>query len=153
MTTTATRWVVAVAHACGGDIATFLTTATRTEIGKLERTLQGLADLGYVAAYAVEAVGSTESLAHLFEALSNRVGRIVLEAVMGALPSGGTVPHAYLVPVWPFDHHLNGHPASTARLLGLDLEVLATPSPDEEQGVSLPGRHRLWIVHARPILF
>jgi hypothetical protein len=55
------------------------------------------------------------------------------------------------MPVWAFDHERDGRPASTARFCGLDLELTASPSSDEETGVPLPGRTGLWVVEARPV--
>lgn len=152
MSSITNRYLIAVALSAGADIALYEAHLTSTEASRLEGLLRGLAQLGHVACFAVVRPHSTMNEAAILDALRRRWD-FVVDAVLAA----GSALHdplaAYLMPVWPFDHERDGLPASTARFLHLDLEVIATPSGDEECGVSLLGRTGSWILHAHTILF
>ena len=146
------RYMIAVALSSGANIALYEAELTEREVDRLEGLLSGLAQLGHVAAFAVDRAYAPLGGAAVVDALRQR-----WDFAVDAVLAGGQTPRAplaaYLMPVWPFDHERGGWPASTARFLHLDLEVIATPSADEELGVCLPRRSGHWLVHARPIMF
>lgn len=128
-----------------------LTDATAAERDQLVRLLEHLRSLGRVACYSIKPAPPVITSAGVIEALCARVGRRVVEALDAVAEATIEPEPAYVLPVFPFDHEIDGMPASTARFGCLDLEVIATPSSDEETGVELRGRDGLWLVLARPL--
>lgn len=153
MPTLTSRHLVAVAFARGGDVVAHEAGLCAADAERLKHLVAGLAALGHVASYSISSAGTTASGADLVDVLRRRLGSLAVDAVLAAGPALPEPSPGFLAPVWPFDHELGGMPASTARFCGLDLELIATPSPDEELGARLPGREGRWLVHARPLLF
>lgn len=153
MTKQLDRYLVSVAHSLGGDIAAFTADLSVGQVDRLNSLLVGLCTLGHVAAFSIVMADTTRVVADVVQGFRDRFGSIVIDALLTAEPAQAVANHAFLLPVWPFDHELNGLPASTARFLSLDLELIANPSSDEEEGTPLPGRPGLWMIYARPILF
>ena len=135
--------LITAAFSYGGEIASWRAFLTGEQLELLERVLANLRDLGQVAAFAVEPdryISSSE----VIDELRSRCGPLAVEACLSAPVQREKVRPAFLMPVWAFDHELDGAPASTVQFLGLDLELIATPSPDEEIGAHLPGRAGRW---------
>lgn len=128
----------------------WLANLTALQVEHVERVLESLRQLGHVATFAA---GPLRGLGWVdpIERLRSRCGSLVVDACLKASAGRDPAPPAYLMPVWPFDHEIDGSPASTAQFIGLDLTVTTSPSPDEEVGVTLPGRAGLWLIHARPM--
>ena len=145
-------YLVAVALRCGANILLYEVDLTEAEVKRLEGLLGGFAKLGHVASFTIDQPRSRLNEATVLDAFRARWD-FVVDAVLAEGQSHRNPIPAYLMPVWPFDHEREGRPASTARFLDLDLEVIATPTADEERGVLLPGRTGQWVVHARPLLF
>jgi hypothetical protein len=142
---------VAVAFSSGADVATWRVSMTREHVEQLRRTLASLVELGHVAAFRI---GSERPIGRceLLRQLGERCGRAIVAAAESSGPEHDKrAEPAFLMPVYAFDHELAGSPAATAHLLGLDLELIATPSPDEEVGAYLPGRPGRWLIWARPM--
>lgn len=152
MSSLTNRYLVAVALSCGANILLYEVDLNDAETMRLEGLLRGLAEIGHVASFAIDRPRSRMNEATVLDAFRARWDSVV-DAVLGAGQAHHNPLPAYLLPVWSFDHEWEGCPASTARFLHLDLEVIATPTADEELGVCLPGRAGHWVVHARPILF
>jgi hypothetical protein len=55
-----------------------------------------------------------------------------------------------LIPVWGFEDDDAGYPTATARVLGLDVELSALPSGDDEVGFTIPGRESLFLPLIQP---
>ncbi|MES3098937.1 hypothetical protein [Sphingomonas faeni] len=141
--------IVAVAFAHTAEVLAWSAAFTEEERELLDRTLRNLLDRGHVAGFSVKAgVGVGGSV---ISGLRSRIGSSTVDMCSAAPASCGHVSPAFLMPVWPFDHMLRGAWTATAQLLGLDLELIATPSPDEELGAHLPGRDGLWLIHAGPM--
>ncbi len=128
----------------------WLANLTALQVEQVERMLESLRQLGHVATYAA---GPLRELGWVdpIERLRFRCGSLAVDACLNASADRDQAPPGYLMPVWPFDHEIDGSPASTAQFIGLDLTVTASPSFDEEIGVALPGRAGLWLIHARPM--
>lgn len=152
MSSLTNRYLVAVALSFGANILLYEVDHNEAEVKRLEGLLRGLAALGHVASFAIDRPRSPMNGAIVVDALRARWD-FVVDAVLAAGQAHHDPLPAYLMPVWPFDHEREGQPASTARFLHLDLEVIATPTADEELGICLPGRTGRWLVHARPLLF
>lgn len=150
MTGVRSEQTVALAFASGADLMVWRVSLGGGQCGKLERILQALHDLSHLAAYRIGCVEPADWTA-LIEALRQRVGDLVLDVLRDDDPYCAGPAPAFLMPVWPFDHEVQGRPASTGRLLGLDLQLLATPTLDQEVGAYLPGRDGLWLIHAQPL--
>lgn len=146
------RYLIAVAVSFGANIVLHEAELTQADAEQLEGLLKGLAALGHVASFAVERPRSVLDEAALLAALRKRWS-FVVDAILTAKQARHDPPPAYLIPVWPFDHEREGQPASTARFLHFDLEVIAIQTADEERGVRLPGRSGHWLIRARPLLF
>jgi hypothetical protein len=141
---------IAVAFTRSAKVVTWRAPLSNEQVQLLERCLANLLDLGHVAAFDIGAdhqAGWTE----LIKELRSRCGELAVEACLSATVCREQVRPAFLMPVWAFDHEIDGAPASTAQFLGLDLEMIATPSPYEELGVHLPGHAGRWQIHARPM--
>lgn len=146
------RYLIAAAVSYGANLVLYEAELTPAQSSRLRHLLQGLADLGHLAAFAMQERGPVMDETALHASLRGRWD-FVVDAVLAPEQARHDPPPAYLIPVWPFDHEREGKPASTARFLHLNLEVIATRTHDEEQGVLLPGRVGHWLVQARPILF
>ncbi len=145
-----TAVTVTVAFAHTGEVCAWQTFLTKERGEAIDRTLYNLLDVGHVAAFSIEPTLKIIRWSELMAHLRSRCGVETFQACVAAPPCRSEAP-AFLMQVWPFDHEIAGAPASTGRLLGLDLELIATPSPDEERGVYLPTRDGLWLIHARPL--
>jgi hypothetical protein len=145
------RYHVAVAASYGADILTYQADLTRSDAERLEGLLRGLADLGHVVSYTMAPATAAIMGAAAFDALRRRWG-FVVDAVLPSQQAEQNLRPAYLMPVWPFDHERGGRPAAVARFLHLNLQLTASLTSDEEQGVMLPGRSGFWVVKAKPLL-
>lgn len=143
--------LIAVAFANRADLLCWRLRSQGDEGEEIDQALSTLQALGHVAAYSVGEVETVDRQGFM-AALRDRLGPIVDDAVACRPPPLGDPPPAFLMPVWPFDHEVDGQPSSTGRLLGLDLQLTATPTSDEEVGAHLPGRDGLWLIHAQPLV-
>ncbi len=143
--------IVSMAFAHTADVQAWLLAATREERELVERTLRNLFDLGHLAGFSVRPADSGIRPLALIDGLRTRFGGLTVDACLAASsPPIGLSP-SFLMPVWAFDYVVDHAPAATGRLLGSDLELIATPSHDEERGAHLPGRAGRWMIHARPM--
>ncbi len=143
--------LIAVAFAHTATVQAWRLNMSREEGERIEHTLCNLLGLGHVAGFSIRRI-SGDTMEDFVHQLRLRVGSVVLDACHEALEASIGPPPAFLMPVWGFDHAIGGLPAATGRLLGLDLRLIATPSPDEELGAHLPGgREGLWLIHAGPM--
>ena len=123
---------------------------TTTEAGEIGGVLAWLARQGHVACFTIQPPAPAgEGREGVLAALRRALGDLTVDADLAAEPPPPEPEPAFLVPVWAFDHEVGGQPATTANFLGLDLELVASPSPDEEVGFALPVRLGLWLVRAR----
>lgn len=141
---------VTVAFATGARVVGRDVVARGADLAGLERLLSNLAELGHVAAFEIAASQPAEPFAAFVDRLQAKLGVAVVNVALATPAPRGPAP-AYLVPVWPFDHERDGNPASSGRMLGLDLAFGAVPSSDEERGVVLTGRPGRWLIHAQPL--
>lgn len=145
-----TEVVVSVALSRSAEILTFLMHVRREEREEIDQILHNLADLGHVATFNItDSVLRTRS--ELQQALRSRFGDVVVTACSKPGAWRAEVRPAFLMPVWAFDHVLDGQLASTGRFLGLDLELVALSTSSEEAGVTLPGQEGRWLIYARPL--
>lgn len=141
---------VAIALAHSGELISFRVSASRAQQARLQQALSHLLNLGHVAAFSIRP--AEDAAWHtLLEQLCARCGSFVVGACIDPPAPPIAITPSFLMPVWAFDHEVGGLPASTGQLLGLDLELIATPSGDEEHGAHLPGRNGRWLIHARPL--
>ncbi len=145
------RLMIVVAAAHTATIHAWQLQATREEREAIEGVLSNLIWLGHLAAFRVHPGGDAATPQTLIEELRLLFGASTVDACFATPPNRIAPSPAFLMPVWAFDHAADGAPASTGRLLGADLELIATPSHDEEQGAHLPGRIGRWLIHARPM--
>jgi hypothetical protein len=142
--------VVAVALAHTAEVQAWQLTVSREEREGIEGTLRNLLDAGHVAAFSVRPVGGA-TVEEFVDHLRSRIGSVVVDACRDATEGPVDRAPAFLMPVWGFDQAIGGLPVATGRLLGLDLDLIATPSPDQEQGAHLPGHDGRWLIHAGPM--
>ena len=141
--------VVAVCYTRGAEVTVWPVQLDDRQRGLLAGVLSSLLELGHLAMFRI-VKDQTCDWERLIVDLGSRVGGYTIEACLASPAFSSTAP-AFVIPVWPFDHEVEGAPASTGQFLGLDLEVIATASPDQEVGARLPGRDGLWLIHARPM--
>ena len=141
--------LVAVCFSDGADVAVWRVEMDDEQRRRLTAVLTTLITIGHVAAFAIDEERHCSWL-QLVDGIAGRVGEFVIDACTASSPPEMPMP-AFVMPIWPFDHEIGEAPAATAQFLGLDLEVTAIPSSDEELGVSLPGRGGRWLIHARPM--
>lgn len=142
--------LIAVAFAHTAEVHAWRLNMSREEGERIERTLCDLLDLGHVAGFSIRHI-SDDTMADVIQQLRMRIGDVALHACHEDLEEPIRPTPAFLMPVWGFDHVIGDLPAATGRLLGLELELIATPSPDEELGAYLPGRPGRWLIHAHPL--
>ncbi len=142
--------IVAVAFAHTAEVKAWPVLVIREERELIGRTLDNLLELGHIAAFSIEPMVQLQYV-ELIERLRSCCGLAVVDACIAAPRYESATAPAFLMPVWAFDHQADGREATTARLLGLDLELVAAPSLDEELGAHLPGRNGRWLIHARPL--
>lgn len=147
MIATTSSCVVTVAFAQIGKVAGWRATMTRDEVERLTQTLGHMAELGALASFAIEDDASL-LFTDVVDQLRRHCGPLMVEACLNAPSLPRWTRPALLMPVWAFDHEIDGRPASTGQLLGVDLELVAIPSPDEESGAILPGRDGRWLIEA-----
>jgi hypothetical protein len=141
--------LVAVCYSRGADVTIWRVQLDDRQRGQLAGVLSSLLELGHLAMFRI-VKDQTYGWDRLIVDLGSRVGAHTVEACL-ASPAFGSPAPAFVIPVWPFDHEIDGAPASTGQFLGLDLQVIATPSPDQELGAHLPGHNGLWLIQARPM--
>ncbi|PHY22392.1 hypothetical protein [Caulobacter sp. BP25] len=145
------KYLVAFATSLGAEVSCSIVDLAPREVDELGDLFAWLRHQGSIVAFSIRpATGSIGSVG-LHTLLRELFGDILIDVCLAADPIEAEVPPAYLAPFWPFDHQREGKLASTANFLGLNLEVLATPSDVEEEGCLLPGRPGLWMISARPI--
>jgi hypothetical protein len=142
--------IVAVAFAHTAEVRAWRVVVSREDGERIERTLRHFVALGHVACFSVRSSGD-DSFEGFVGELRSRVGDLTVDVCLAAGESSAAPQPSFLMPVWAFDHLVEGAPAATTRLLGLDLELVATPNLDEEIGAYLPGRAGSWLIHARPL--
>jgi len=140
--------LIATAHA---ELLAWTASLDKTEWERTDAVLAGLAQLGHVVRFSIGPTSGSIGHAELLSKLKRQFGDFVVDALCRAPPPRGDPAPAYLMPVWGFDHEVDSLPASTARFLGMDLEVCAKPTEDEELGVTLPNTAGSWLIGARPI--
>jgi hypothetical protein len=145
------RHLMALAFASGADIDIIDLDLTPVEFRQLHDLCGWLLHQRVLAAFTLIPAPSPVSAAGAMGAIRQRVGELVTNACLGAGPRPAEPAPAFLMQVWDFDHQVGGVPASTANFLGLDLEVLAPPSNDEEAGVVIPGLPGLRLLRVGPI--
>ena len=144
------HYLVAVTFASPAKTRCWLVTLSELHRAELERALGWFAKLGHSATYSVAIAEKVSGWGELRLLLREEAGSIVWDAVEGCpLTQPEELPFM-LVPVWPFDDERDGFPVSSARFQGVDIEVSAVPSFDEEQGFSIPGRPGLWLPFIMP---
>ena len=144
-------YVVAFASALGAEVTCRIVNLATREVDELLDLFAWLRHQGSVVAYSVQPASGSIGAGRLHALLRELFGDLLIDVCLRADPIEEEVVPAFLIPVWPFDHELEGMPASTASFLGLNLELRATPSEIEAEGCFLPGRPGLWMVSARPI--
>lgn len=142
--------IVAVAFAHTAEVQTWRLVVSREDGKHIEQILRHLLALGHVAGFSVRS-GEDDLFEAFVGGLRSQVGDLAVDVCLAAGESSAGPQPSFLMPVWAFDHVVEGAPAATARLLGLDLELVATPNLDEELGAYLPGRFGRWLIHARPL--
>lgn len=142
---------VAIAFAHTAEVRAWRLTLTREQRELIDATLRSLFDLGHVAAFSVCPDGGTIDAPALVNEFRLRFGSSTVDACVVKSGSPISPLPSFLMPIWAFDHVVDGAPTATGRLLGSEMELIATPCPDEEQGAHLPGRAGCWLVHARPL--
>lgn len=145
------RHLVALAFARGADIVVSEADFSQEDVEELDGLCRWLIRQGHLAAFGIVPAPVATDPSGPMGAIAGRVGALTVDANLAAGPPPAEPLPAFLAPVWEFDHQLDGQPASTAQFLGLDLEVVAPPSPDEEVGASVPGLPSLRLVYARPL--
>ncbi len=148
MTASSTPYLITVAFAGGGDVTAWRVAMVMDQVDQLTRTLGHMAELGTIASFAM-VPDDPSSPVVVLDQLRQRCGSMLVDACLDASVPTRWVQPAFLMPVWAFNHEIDGRPASTGQLLGLDLELIATPSPDEERGMILQGRDGRWLIEAR----
>lgn len=142
---------ISVAFAHRGEVQSIRVQLTSGQRTRLHRALTHLLDIGHVAAFGIQHAASG-GWSDLIQLLRARCGSFVVGACLDPPAPPHALAPSFLMPVWAFDHEIEGRPAATGQLLGLDLELVATPSDDEEHGAHLPGRNGRWLIYARPLL-
>lgn len=143
-------YLVTASFAGSGDVTAWHVTMAMDQVERLTRTLGHMAQLGAIASFAI-VPDAPSSPADVLDQLRRRCGALLVDACLNSVVPSRWLQPAFLMPVWPFDHEIDGRPASTGQLLGLDLELIATPCPDEERGAILPGRDGRWLIEAHPM--
>ncbi|MCA0358285.1 MAG: hypothetical protein LCH78_15800 [Proteobacteria bacterium] len=144
-------YVVAFASALGAEVTCRTVDLAPREVDELLDLFAWLRHQGSIVAFSIQPANGRMCAARMHTLLRQLFDGLLIDVCLKADPIEDEVAPAFLVPVWPFDHELEGMPASTAKFLGLELELRATPSDVVEEGCLLPGRPGLWMVSARPI--
>jgi hypothetical protein len=142
--------IIAFSFAHTAQVRAWPMSVSREERELIGRTLSNLLELGHIAAFSIEPIDELLSI-ELIDRLRSHCGKAVVNACIAAPRHESATAPVFLMPVWAFDHQADGRVATTARLLGLDLELFADPSLDEDLGAHLPGRNGRWLIHARPL--
>ena len=150
MTAVRAESIIAIAFAHSAEVQAWRLTITRKEREHIDCTLLNLRNLGHVASFSIRDIGCG-TVQDFAAELRSRIGSLPVEACCNAGKAAVGPAPAFLMPVWRFDHAVRGLPASTGCLLGLDLELIATPSVDDEFGAHLPGHNGRWLIRARPM--
>ncbi len=151
MTVPRTHVVVSAAFAHTADVQAWQVAVTREERERIERTMRNLFELGHLAAFSVQPRESGIHPQALIAEFRTRFGAVAVDSCLAESAFPISPSPSFLMPIWAFDHVVDGAPAATGRLLGSEMELIATPCPDEEQGAHLPGRSGRWLIHARPL--
>ncbi len=150
MTAVRAESVIAIAFAHSAEVQAWRLTITRKEREHINCTLLNLRNLGHVASFSIQDIGGG-TVQDFAAELRSLIGSLPVDVSCDARKVTVSPAPAFLMPVWRFDHAVRGLPASTGCLLGLDLELIATPSFDEEFGAHLPGHSGRWLIRARPM--
>lgn len=144
------RHLVALAFARGADILVLDADLAAEDVQQLDGLARWLVRQGHLATFAVTPAPSGVDLAGTLGTIRGRLGDLIVDADLAAGPPSDEPTPAFLAAIWDFDHQVGGVPTSTGQFLGLDLEVIAPLSLDEEQGAAIPGLLGLRHVYARP---
>jgi hypothetical protein len=147
MSAPSTSYLVTAAFAGSGEVTAWRVTMAMEQVERLTQTLGHMADLGTIASFGI-VPDAPLSHVDVLDQLRRRCGGLLVDACLDSVVPSRWLQPAFLMPIWPFDHEIDGRPASTGQLLGLDLELNATPSPGEERGAILPGRIGRWLIDA-----
>lgn len=145
------KYLVTFAASLGAEVTCKVVDLVAKEADELRDLFAWLRHLGCVAAFSIRPAEGSIGSPVLHFLLREAFGDLLIDAGMGPGPIRERPEPAFLIPVWPFDHELDGMPASVGNFLGLDLEILAMPAESEEDGCFLPGLPGTWMVSARPI--
>lgn len=147
MNAPSTPYLVTAAFARNGEVMAWRVMMAMDQVERLRRTLGHMAQLGALASFAI-VPNAPSSPADVLDQLRDRCGSLLVDACRDAMVPPRWSQPAFLMAVWAFDHEIDGRPASTGQLLGVDLELVAIPSPDEDSGAILPGRDGRWLIEA-----
>ncbi|MBP2512667.1 hypothetical protein [Sphingomonas sp. PvP018] len=150
MTAVRAESIIAIAFAHSAEVQAWRLAITRRERKHINCTLLNLRNLGHVASFSIQDIGGGTVQDFAVE-LRSLIGSLPFDGSRDTRNVAASPAPAFLMPVWRFDHVVRGLPASTACLLGLDLELIASPSFDEELGAHLPGHNGRWLIHAHPM--
>lgn len=147
----AERRVVAVALSRGASILVREADLTPAEQAEITDLLVHLVRQGVVACFTLgPPAEGNRGRQNVLDALRPHVGHDVMESTLAAGPPPGESPPAFLCSVWPFTPGAHGLVA-TGLFLGLDLDLYAYPSDDEETGFRLPLFDQSFLLHAAPV--
>lgn len=144
------RHLVALAFARGADILVLDADLNAEDVQQLDGLARWMIRQGHIATFTVTPAPPCVDRDGTMGAIRRRLGDLIVDANLAAGPPSPEPLPAFLAAVWDFDHQLDGVPASTAQFLGLDLEVTAPASPDEEHGAAITGLPGLRHIYARP---
>ncbi len=147
---TARRRVVAVALARGATVLALDADLTPADEGELAGLLDHLTRQGVVACFSIAPAGGRLGRMGVLDALRPHVGRDALEATLAAGAPPSEPRPAFLCSVWPFEPGAHGLIAA-GQFLGLDLELFASPSTDEEAGFRLPTFENAFALYTAPL--
>lgn len=145
------KYLVAFATSLGAEVSCSTVDLAPREVDELADLFAWLRHQGSIVAFSIRPAPGSIGSVGLHTLLRELFGDLLIDVCLAADPIEDDVPPAFLAPFWSFDHQRDGKLASTAKFLGLNLEVFATPSDVEEEGCFLPGLPGLWMISARPI--
>ena len=143
-------YLCAVAFAWKGEVVAWALRLTSEQAEALRSLLEGLGHLGHIAAYTIAPFPGITNEAQLEDALRDRLGDIVVEAVKRSSRTGALPTLSLLVPVSAFDTDAEGLLVATARFLSAEAEVTAVSSFDEEIGFPVSGCTGLFLPLVMP---
>lgn len=149
--TTKHRHLVALAFAREANLLSANVDLDDDDVTQLRSLCMWLAHQGELAGFEILPNTQALDLAAFRARIAEQVGELLVEACTALRQPREVTPPSSLMLVWSFDHQIDGKPASTGRLFGLDLELIADPSPSDDEGASIPGLPGRWLIHARAL--